>query len=477
MKKKAQIALLVLVVLIGMVALFTSTGRAHARNTLAAYKAKLRAQGEKLTFVEAGYPFPLETNANLESFTVLVERLRTMSDTPGSMETMHYEAPGRVLVSWVANGPVVAAAVRKGSAPPTWADLAADFEPAADLFAEIRAELAHPPRYFGGEYTNLLSSFPKNPFVQKRTAAQFLTADALLALHERKLPRAQTNLHALTQLAQVHRDDPMLISAMIRVAIARLGLSATWEALEAEGWNDAGLLSLQRDWESIDLVRTIETAFEGERLHAGEVCTMVRLGNINAQQVPSSRGMPGISGGYFRASLDDEEVFILQQCQARLEAVRRLRTNASGALVQAELTTQQAMMEAAFKPPIGQFRHWLSSIALPNYGKASEAALRGETQRRMTITAIALKRYHLRNGHYPAVLANLAPQWLATELLDPWSGKPFHYRLNADGTFTLYSVGEDDRDDGGDPTPIRSTNAPPDMWLGRDAVWPIPATR
>ena len=47
------------------------------------------------------------------------------------------------------------------------------------------------------------------------------------------------------------------------------------------------------------------------------------------------------------------------------------------------------------------------------------------------------------------------------------------YRLKPDGTFLLYSVGEDARDDGGDPTPPSAGKF--DLWEGRDAVWPSSA--
>jgi hypothetical protein len=36
---------------------------------------------------------------------------------------------------------------------------------------------------------------------------------------------------------------------------------------------------------------------------------------------------------------------------------------------------------------------------------------------------------------------------------DWMNGAPLRYRPNDDGTFTLYSVGMDRKDDGGDPTP------------------------
>jgi len=43
--------------------------------------------------------------------------------------------------------------------------------------------------------------------------------------------------------------------------------------------------------------------------------------------------------------------------------------------------------------------------------------------------------------------------------------------LNPGGGFTLYSTGEDGVDNGGDPAP-QMASAKPDLWSGRDAVWP-----
>jgi hypothetical protein len=53
-------------------------------------------------------------------------------------------------------------------------------------------------------------------------------------------------------------------------------------------------------------------------------------------------------------------------------------------------------------------------------------------------------------------------------------GKDLRYRLNADGTYLLYSVGEDGVDNGGDPTPKEGKG--PGFRNGRDWVWPRPAT-
>jgi hypothetical protein len=63
---------------------------------------------------------------------------------------------------------------------------------------------------------------------------------------------------------------------------------------------------------------------------------------------------------------------------------------------------------------------------------------------------IALERYRLANGKYPASLAELGPL-----PLDPWSGRPLGYRLLDPSTdphrrgYLLYSAGSDQTDNGG----------------------------
>lgn len=486
MKKKALIALLVLIIGVGAVAIFTAAERSKARRALADYKAALRAQGEKLTFEEAGYPFPLETNANLENFVLLTDQLRSKSSIPGSFDLMPYESPGRAVVSWAGDQLKPAQPNSRNAPAPSWDDLSSDMKTAQHLLAELRAELEHPPRYFGWDYKNPLNLTPRNPYVQKRAVAQFLAADCLCALRERELPRAQADLHGLTQLAQVHRGDLTLVSAMVRVAISGLGLAATWEALSAEGWDEAALQSLQRDWEAIDLAAALETGLVGERLFGEQAFQVVRQTNSAArEQIFSFRtGKGGFAGFrdrmqtraavmFWQGHAEQDELFYLRHSQTRVENARRIRANASGAAIKREMESQFKQMEQTFDAPLGKYRHLFSAIAIPNYLRAFDSAVRSETQRRMTVTAIALKRFHLRNGRYPESLSELVPQLLGAEFMDPWSGKPFHYRLNPDGTFTLYSVGEDGKDDGGDATPAKP-GVKLDLWAGKDAVWPAP---
>ena len=100
------------------------------------------------------------------------------------------------------------------------------------------------------------------------------------------------------------------------------------------------------------------------------------------------------------------------------------------------------------------------------------STFRCETERQMLITAIALKRYKMKHGKTAETLSDLVPEFLAKLPTDFMDGKPLRYRANPDGTFTLYSVGDDGRDDGGDASTPDGKQV--NFWNGRDLVWPMP---
>ena len=99
-----------------------------------------------------------------------------------------------------------------------------------------------------------------------------------------------------------------------------------------------------------------------------------------------------------------------------------------------------------------------------------------ETQSQLAVTALALERYRLRHGTFPQTLDALVPEFLSTVPVDCMDGRPLRYRLKPDGSFLLYAVGEDGKDDGGNPELRPDKKYFRQVWDGRDAVWPAPAT-
>ena len=102
--------------------------------------------------------------------------------------------------------------------------------------------------------------------------------------------------------------------------------------------------------------------------------------------------------------------------------------------------------------------------------------MRAETERSLVLTAIALTRYALRHGGLPESLSALVPQFLPSVPADYMDGQPLRFRREPGGSFVLYSVGEDGKDDGGDTSLRPGKTNLRIFWERKDVVWPAPAS-
>lgn len=118
---------------------------------------------------------------------------------------------------------------------------------------------------------------------------------------------------------------------------------------------------------------------------------------------------------------------------------------------------------------------WLLSEDAFDSFRLLRRALVFETARNMTVVAIALKQYELQHRQFPPTLESLTPAILKTIPLDYMNGRALHYQKNSDGSFLLYSVGENGVDDGGNPSFHKWWEF---YWFAYnlDLVWPQPAT-
>ena len=121
----------------------------------------------------------------------------------------------------------------------------------------------------------------------------------------------------------------------------------------------------------------------------------------------------------------------------------------------------------------------MSSDSIGILASAFHKVMLYETADRVVVTAIALKRFQLKHGEYPEKLSQLVPELLVSPPLDAVDGQLLRYRRNANGTFTLYSIGENGVDDGGDPSLEKNVTSSSYYWQNvhsLDWVWPQPAT-
>ena len=120
------------------------------------------------------------------------------------------------------------------------------------------------------------------------------------------------------------------------------------------------------------------------------------------------------------------------------------------------------------------------SQSIPGLIALYRKAMTVEAGRQITVAAIALKRYQIKHGNYPPDLNSLVPEFVPNVPFDPMDGQQLRYRPKADGTFLLYSIGENGKDDNGNPSLERGVQSKSLYWQNAralDWVWPQPVTQ
>ncbi len=87
----------------------------------------------------------------------------------------------------------------------------------------------------------------------------------------------------------------------------------------------------------------------------------------------------------------------------------------------------------------------LAGLMLPNGKRFATQIAKLQAEQAVTLTGLRILQYRLGHGTFPASLADVSAQ----NVIDPFTGKSLDYRAVGTG-FRLYSLGEDQQDNGGD---------------------------
>jgi hypothetical protein len=267
--------------------------------------------------------------------------------------------------------------------------------------------------------------------------------------------------------------------------------------------NDTELAGLQAAWNRQEFIDSVEGSLLMERASSEENIRKMRASSEVFNHYWFGAGSGSSGGGGSSDWLDDlkdmwdntrsagaafmwrsswsysDELQMLQADQITLEAMRAVETNQFFNPAYSNMMVQLGALGITNPPD-----SWLTALDLPDYrrifsqgstatGRTVLRTMTVEACKRIAVAAIALKRYQLKHGQWPEKLVDLSPEFLPSVPLDPVDGRPLRYRRNNDGTYLLYSIGDDGMDDGGDVSPLRSGFW---SWVrARDWVWPQPA--
>jgi len=265
---------------------------------------------------------------------------------------------------------------------------------------------------------------------------------------------AAEDIDTILRLAELTGEDPTLIGYLVRVAIQSIAFSAFWDGTAQHAWSDAQLAAFQQRFEGLKQRDSLVKAFRGERLFGKTTFELMREGRLDPDTLGAMESdESGNSFGWglvprawllqnqaYHSKVLDQVVGALQRCDPE-----------RGIAAKGSIWETERVEQTVFDTANRRFHPYriLTHMLLPSLAKVHAKADRSLTTSRLAITVAGLERHRLATGTYPKALDDLVPKWVPTVPLDPMDGQPLRYRLNADGTFTLYSVGPNHADDNG----------------------------
>jgi hypothetical protein len=320
-------------------------------------------------------------------------------------------------------------------------------------FARLERALERPYAWIPGDYSNP-ATIPLPDFVALRVVAQTLAqrAQAQLLLDRPEEALADLKrLHDLRRLVPASRPA-FLVKSMIHAHVTELHTSAVAAGLRTQTWREPQLATFERQLGEVDL---ISTALEGLRSEQALLPQLVEglsrreLGQLFGPGPTSSFRERWLSpewllvrfaprGWLYRNMVwhvqtlqrSSDTVDLENQIVHPLESDARLR----------EITTE-----------IGELapNTFLAFMVTPNFPRALETVTHYQTRVNQARVVCALERYHAAHGQYPEILAALTTQFPESVPHDLVGGQPLRYDRSFDGGFRLYSIGWNERDDGG----------------------------
>ena len=318
-----------------------------------------------------------------------------------------------------------------------WKELETHYKAHERGMAELRAWNAGTPRgrlkieFTGGNPMMILLEGTQ----KLRSAAFMLQWDSMRFAYRGEADRALASAAAGMHLTRSVDFEPFLISVLIRIAMVGVSINSVEQAL---AWctdaTDPALAGMQ---ELIGLERStssIRTAIRGGRAFTVHILELIDRGEIKWDD----------------RNLDSGDLDIINSRHPMPNNIAFVHERFAEYLAMHELPPdQKANAIRQYKTPPKERENLLAQHFMPAMHKVMFAEIRHRAKCLCAEAGIACERYRLKHGRWPTSLDDLAAFGIPKVPVDPFDGQPLRYRVEDDGV-TIYSVGENGIDDGGD---------------------------
>jgi hypothetical protein len=293
-----------------------------------------------------------------------------------------------------------------------------------------------------------------------KKACQRLQLKACAELAIGRSDEALADVKLSLYLADSVKTEPFLISYLVRLACVQLAMQPVWEGLAEHAWSDAQLQELETCFQQYDFVADLKRPLGAEQAAGILTVELTRKNGIHYWN-DISNSESTTPSGHRIANLIDLLVASGWYHQEEFNYCRMfhmlLGTNLDPAKKQIS-PKQVESNKGEFGRVLGSpgfsrviHHRLIAALLLPALGRVPMKAAIAQTAVDEAVLACALERCRLANGQFPETLEALVPRFISELPNDVISGEPYKYHLTNDGQFVLYSVGWNEKDDGGVP--------------------------
>jgi hypothetical protein len=314
-----------------------------------------------------------------------------------------------------------------------------------------------------------------------KSSSQTLQLRALAELQLGQSDKAGADTELIFHLIGASHNEPFLISHLVRVAMVNIALQPIYEGLAHHKWSDAQLVALDSELVKLDFLADYQRSMRSEAVYSARMLDYLqRTRKIADYWAMFGGGGPSgnqvidyafhlLPAGWFRQNKISFTEFYLRGCLPAADPQKR--EFLPHVARQAVTNFNQSMAHPnpgnlAMRTLLSPIRSWIGdqNTLVRKFAYAQESA-------DLARVAIALERFRLAHGKYPDSLDQLKPQFMSDVPHDLIGGQPLNYCLT-NSIFVLYSVGWNEKDDGGTPTTINSglPNSDDGDW-----VWQYPS--
>jgi hypothetical protein len=313
-------------------------------------------------------------------------------------------------------------------------------------------------------------------FVLLRSMAQAFEWHALASLYSDDPNTALSDLRVIHKIADGLRGHPTLVASMIRCALLGMDEQVFYEGWVAHKWSAQQYRDFRDLYASADALKNVDLSLRGgeragvrDLIESHKPSDLVTTFHISPVDQPNANHfyaalvngvLAGLPRGWWSHNLAVHH-------RVLDGILRGLYDRKQWRLFPEFADEANGMVEASIEKD--WLHHLVAAVAIPNVSKAMRRVYDVQAVSDQASLVCALEIYRGTQKSYPTTLQELAPKFIPALPKDLITGELPIYRRNDDGSFTLYNVGWNSRDDGGIDAYERDNPRPEG-----DLVWPFP---